>query len=429
MFALLLGSASPGLAGFKSLRTVRAIRPLRLISKSAGMRRVLRSLGRVVAQSGAIVTMLLLFWLTFAILGVELFGGRLHRCSDASRCYAPGGAADWGAPPEAECVGEWTDPADVDAGLQPRLWMAPHPHFDNVGAAMLTLFELTTLEDWDLVMQATIDARGVGRCPSQNANPAAALYTLVFVIFGSLFMFNLVVSSVIDEYVRSREHGGFDDSLLSVEQVEWVDTINSWLSTRPERLYRCPESAGRVQRALFRLVHHPAFAWGSVAAVAANTVVMMCSHWGASDLFWQVSDGLNYAFALLFALEAALKIAGMGREEYFGDNWNRLDFLLVLLSAAAFGVSQSGTSVRVDPTLVRVLRMFRAARILRAAKRATGCAPKLTLALSAIVSSHGFVHSSVLCIFSKCIALPIRHMMIIPCNICLWCKDYRLFSY
>lgn len=376
VLSLLLGNSGlPGLSGFKSLRTMRAVRPLRLVSKSAGMQRVLRSLGRVVAQSGAIVALLLLFWLTFAILGVELFGGRLHRCSDPSRCYAPGAAANWGAPPEAECVGEWVDPSAVSAAdgqPQPRVWAAPFPHFDNVPAAMLTLFELTTLEDWDLVLQSTMDTRDVGRCPSRNANPAAALYTLAFVVFGSLFMFNLVVSSVIDEYVRSREHGGFDDSLLSPKQVEWVDTINTWLSTRPERLYRCPESAGRAQRALFRLVHHPGFAWASVAAVAANTLVMMCDHWGASELYWHVSDGLNYAFALLFAVEAVLKIAGMGRAEYFSDSWNRLDFTLVLLSAVAFGITQAGATLEVDPTLVRTLRMFRAARILRAAKRAKG---------------------------------------------------------
>jgi hypothetical protein len=35
---------------------------------------------------------------------------------------------------------------------------------------------------------------------------------------------------------------------------------------------------------------------------------------------------------VIFIVEAALKIAGLGATEYFEDNWNRMDFIIVLES-------------------------------------------------------------------------------------------------
>ena len=34
----------------------------------------------------------------------------------------------------------------------PRVWESPRPHFNNVVDAMLTLFEMSTMEDWPEVM-------------------------------------------------------------------------------------------------------------------------------------------------------------------------------------------------------------------------------------------------------------------------------------
>ena len=161
-----------------------------------------------------------------------------------------------------------------------------------------------------------------------------------------------------------------------MQEIEWLDTVKTWLNTRPERLYLISPDASAARQWLFRLVHHPHFEAAIIACVAVNTIVMMCDHWGAPDVYWTVSDALNYAFAAIFALEAVLKIIGMGYKEYFGDSWNRMDFGIVVTSATTFLIrillQQSGANVVIDPTFVRVIKMFRAARILRLSRRATG---------------------------------------------------------
>ena len=41
-----------------------------------------------------------------------------------------------------------------------RLWVNAPTHFDNVGYAMLTLFEVFTLEMWPDIMFQVIDSQG-----------------------------------------------------------------------------------------------------------------------------------------------------------------------------------------------------------------------------------------------------------------------------
>ena len=43
---------------------------------------------------------------------------------------------------------------------------------------------------------------------------------------------------------------------------------------------------------------------------------------------WKV---MGVYFLAIFTLEAAVKLGGLGLEQYFRDNWNRLDFVIVVL--------------------------------------------------------------------------------------------------
>lgn len=43
-------------------------------------------------------------------------------------------------------------------------------------------------------------------------------------------------------------------------------------------------------------------------------------------------DIIDDVFVYVFCAEAIMKIIGMGVSEYFTDNWNKLDFILVVLS-------------------------------------------------------------------------------------------------
>ncbi len=66
------------------------------------------------------------------------------------------------------------------------------PNFDNVLNALVTLFILTSGEDWNVYMLNGVDATNSHRSMRQNAHPAAAYYYVVFMCFSSFFFLGLV---------------------------------------------------------------------------------------------------------------------------------------------------------------------------------------------------------------------------------------------
>lgn len=147
--ASILSDSSPA---FRALRVLRVLRPLRLISRFDGMRVCVTLLSRAVPLVLDVIMIFLLFLVVFAILGVQLFGGRLAHCvaapelSTSDACAAAGHV--------------WTTP--------------PRGHFDNVFAASLLLFEMATLEGWTTDMFMGIDATVAGAGPVRDASPVYA---------------------------------------------------------------------------------------------------------------------------------------------------------------------------------------------------------------------------------------------------------------
>ena len=92
---------------------------------------------------------LLLFYLIFAILGTQMFNGKFHRCEakDIEGDYL------YDVMPltkyqfnRTECVCDGCE------------WVTPFLNFDNVGSAMLTLFAVSTTDQWMEVLYNALDA-------------------------------------------------------------------------------------------------------------------------------------------------------------------------------------------------------------------------------------------------------------------------------
>ena len=125
--------AQAGLSFMRGFRALRALRPLRMISKDEGMKTVVNSLLKAIPNLFNVALIELLTILVFSILGVQLFKGELGSCTDSSITY------------KKDCIGSYTD----DSGaLQERSWGTPFNNFDNVIWGMITLFEITTEEGW-----------------------------------------------------------------------------------------------------------------------------------------------------------------------------------------------------------------------------------------------------------------------------------------
>lgn len=73
------GSSMEFVRGFRALR---ALRPLRVVSKNEGIKTVVNSLLESIPALLNVLLIVLLFLMVFGILGIQLFKGKLGRCND-----------------------------------------------------------------------------------------------------------------------------------------------------------------------------------------------------------------------------------------------------------------------------------------------------------------------------------------------------------
>ncbi|KAK3242941.1 hypothetical protein CYMTET_47370 [Cymbomonas tetramitiformis] len=382
------------LKAFKAMRTLRALRPLRLLTHNDGMRQTVATLLNVIPAVLNLIVLFLLGNLVFAILGVQLFAGKMGYCTDSDREYKEGYAPDGMVPEDVECVGSsWEGGQWVQ-----REWRVDRPHFDNTWEAFIVLFEIASMEDWNEAMYKGIAADSVGSwllkrrarsldrsCKHSEhvvqglgpaeAQPLQALYFLAYVVVGSLFVANLLVSTVVNEYLKRRDNEDF--GLLTKEQQEWLAQTKEIMETRPERLPAPPARNtnsifGKFRYVLFRQIIKPRFDIFIMCVIFLNIAMMMFAHYDQSEEFTFGLNVINGAFALFFLMEAAAKITAFGFYQYWMDGWNKFDFVIVLLSIFTFVIERMGASIGFNPTLVRVFRVFRTARVLRVIRTAKG---------------------------------------------------------
>mgnify|MGYP005704943499 CR=1 FL=1 len=83
-------------------------------------------------------------------------------------------------------------------------WTPPQTNFDNVMRAMMTLFELATLEQWPTIMHLGVDATPHDQAPVRNYNQGNMAFFMMFVFVGYYMCMNLFTALVIDNLARKR---------------------------------------------------------------------------------------------------------------------------------------------------------------------------------------------------------------------------------
>lgn len=352
LLASLLSLLSPSTAFFKALRMARLLRPLRIASAHGGMRVIVECLLRTLPHVGSVLVVCALFLLVFGILGVQLFGGKLHSCSDPAVTRADG------------CVGEWAQ-SGSGGPLEPRLWAnPPFGSFDSLPAAALLLFEMSGLEGWPDVMYAGIDAVGVGVAPAARHNPAAAFYFIGWVAIGAFFVLNLFIGVVVDTFntFKQRDEGAL---LMTPEQRQWAKALALVLTSPP--LVRAERPPPGARAAAYDLVTHARFEAGVLGLVVLSTFAMAADSYDAPAWLTRTLTAADLGFVCAFSLEAALKLLAFGPSAYFASCWNRFDCALVLGSLADLAAESGALALDLplSPMCLRALRLVRVGRMLR----------------------------------------------------------------
>ena len=88
--------------------------------------------------------------------------------------------------------------------------------------------------------------------------------------------------------------------------------------------------------------------------------VLSLYHFGMPPVMFNCLEYLNDGFALIFTLEALLKITGYGFAVYWANGWNRFDFLIMVGSDVGLVLTLTNSvSIGAVATVLRAFRLGR----------------------------------------------------------------------
>uniref|UniRef100_A0A674C6M5 Voltage-dependent L-type calcium channel subunit alpha n=1 Tax=Salmo trutta TaxID=8032 RepID=A0A674C6M5_SALTR len=370
--------AQPGEKGggfdMKALRAFRVLRPLRLVSGVPSLQVVMNSILKSMLPLFHI-SLLVFFMVTiYAIVGLELFKCKMHKT-----CYYTATVENEKPSPCAQagngrrCTINGTD---CRAG-----WAGPNngiTHFDNLGFAMLTVYQCITTQGWTDVLYWVNDAIGM---------EWPWMYFLTLILVGSFFVLNLVLGVLSGEFTKEREKGKARGEYTEMRETQQLDEdvkgYMEWI-TQAEVMDADGEGQGtyvynmsqplsntiklaRKWNIFFRrkclvYVKSPMFYWWVIFLVFLNTLAIATEHHKQSQQLTEWQDIANKVLLSLFAIEMFIKMYALGLQQYFMSLFNRFDCFVV-----STGILEL-ILVRMDVMTVMGISVLRCIRLLRLLK-------------------------------------------------------------
>jgi voltage-gated sodium channel len=102
-----------------------------------------------------------------------------------------------------------------------------------------------------------------------------------------------------------------------------------------------------------------------IAVILLNAVSLFLGDYeygSAQNPFWSAVD---YGCVIYFVVETAIKIGVAGWRGYWRNNWNKFDFVIIVISAPALATPWVALSWSSNFTVLRLLRLFRLFRLFR----------------------------------------------------------------
>ncbi|XP_039586191.1 voltage-dependent R-type calcium channel subunit alpha-1E isoform X2 [Passer montanus] len=408
----------------RTLRAVRVLRPLKLVSGIPSLQIVLKSIMKAMVPLLQIGLLLFFAILMFAIIGLEFYSGKLHRA-----CYTNNSGELEELDPPHPCGVQGCPP-----GYECREWIGPNDgitQFDNILFAVLTVFQCITMEGWTTVLYNTNDALGA----TWNW-----LYFIPLIIIGSFFVLNLVLGVLSGEFAKERERVENRRAFMKLrrqQQIErelngyraWIDKAEEVMlaeenknsgTSALEVLRRAtikrnrtdamsgdehcvdissvgerrlaqrrplhptlgnPSShsglkGARVDGASYlrhkerllrisvrHMVKSQVFYWIVLSLVALNTACVAIVHHNQPAWLTHFLYYAEFLFLGLFLLEMSLKMYGMGPRLYFHSSFNCFDCGVTVGSIfeVVWAIFRPGTSFGIS--VLRALRLLRIFKI------------------------------------------------------------------
>ncbi|XP_014778996.1 sodium leak channel NALCN [Octopus bimaculoides] len=304
-------------SGAQVLMILRCLRPLRIFNLVPHMRKVVYELVRGFKEILMVSILLILLMFVFATFGVHLYGGRLARCNDPNiteRKYCEGVFMTQVYVTKMKIL-EDNDNSTRPGYFVPRVWANPRNfNFDNIGNAMLALFEVLSLEGWLEIRDVIVEQVGW----------VHAIYIHVFVFIGYMIGLTLFVGVVIANYSENK-----GTALLTVDQRRWLDLKGRIKLAHP--LHIPPRPDGNGFRALMYDITQHIFFKRAVAILVLANCSLLSVPWLKNDHKTFVLASISTVFTLLFLCEVIMKMIALTPNGYWTSHRNRFDMLVTFL--------------------------------------------------------------------------------------------------
>ncbi|XP_029910745.1 voltage-dependent L-type calcium channel subunit alpha-1D-like isoform X2 [Myripristis murdjan] len=351
--------------GISVLRCIRLLRIFKMTRHWAALSDLVNSLLNSMKAICSLLLLLFLFLIIFALLGMQLFGGKFN----------------------------------FDETQMKR------STFDSFPQALLTCFQILTGEDWNAVMYDGIMAYGGPVFP----NMVVCIYFVILFVCGNYILLNVFLAIAVDNLAggggkkkveeKKEEEEEWDDDeekededagndeddwqeneeLRAIEGLEGVAPLKPEFSGPKEKIVPIPDGSsffilGKkncLRVACHNLIHHPYFTNFILIFIILSSISLAAEDPIKSHSFRNIVLGYaDYVFTSVFTVEIILKMTVYGAFLHTGsfcrNAFNLLDLLVVSVSLMSFFLHSSAISV------VKILRVLRVLRPLRAINRAKG---------------------------------------------------------
>lgn len=364
---------------FKIFRLLKVIRPIRVISRNKGLKIGIQALFMAVPNIFNVIIVSLLFFIIFGIIGVNYFKGQFFSCQ-----YGP-------RPPSfvEAMLDDRTISTKYDCINYGGAWQNADRNFDNILDAVSTLFQMASTEGWIDVMNSGVDSTDIDVQPIKNFNLYWSLFFILFILFGNFLILNLFVGVVVSTFNKEKELLG-KNFLLTDNQKKWLEQKKLVMKIEPKIIEF--EQGNSVREFCRKIVFHTAFEFFILGCIMLNTIVLSVNWYDMSDQWNTNLDYINYAFALVFAMEAAVKMIAFGFRIYFHDNGNSFDFAIVIASVISSLVSiKFDMEFGASATFIRALRLARILKFVQRAKHIRVIFETLMITLPALTNIGGLL--------------------------------------
>uniref|UniRef100_A0A8C3IH59 Voltage-dependent N-type calcium channel subunit alpha n=1 Tax=Chrysemys picta bellii TaxID=8478 RepID=A0A8C3IH59_CHRPI len=395
----------------RTLRAVRVLRPLKLVSGIPSLQVVLKSIMKAMVPLLQIGLLLFFAIVMFAIIGLEFYMGKFHKT-----CFSNETGEEVGDFP----CGEDLPARQCENGTTCRkYWPGPNygiTNFDNILFAVLTVFQCITMEGWTDILYNTNDAAG---------NTWNWLYFIPLIIIGSFFMLNLVLGVLSGEFAKERERVENRRAFLKLRRqqqierelngyLEWIFKAEEVMLAEEDKnaeekspldvlkratikkskndlihaeegedhftdicsvgspFARASLKSGKNESSSYfrrkekmfrffirRMVKAQSFYWIVLCVVTLNTLCVAMVHYDQPEGLTTALYFAEFVFLGLFLTEMSLKMYGLGPRNYFHSSFNCFDFGVIVGSIfeVIWAAVKPGTSFGIS--VLRALRLLR----------------------------------------------------------------------